>query len=289
MNIDFRRDAADLQAFIVDTLTNYAAVPASERGRHDPITRIGLWFWLGDGGDNSPYVAIQLDTRPDAEPDGEWTFEHFAMLERPHWRAPIESLIDGADDVTVTFKDDSTRKLRSAETDQVFGDFCVDVLKSTAAAGLLRGPHVAPGCEMDVECDDFHFGWPDYEDRGLENMADPAENGRRRAPTPPADVEQRFRDDARLYDVFLLVPPDADRRRAIAGVATALGIGVAAARDLIDASSSSSSSSGGSSSGGGDRVLAELVDAREVRRLGKLLRGAGLDVRVDPPFRWPIE
>ena len=30
----------------------------------------------------APYVAIQLDTRPDPELDGEWTVEHFAMLER---------------------------------------------------------------------------------------------------------------------------------------------------------------------------------------------------------------
>ena len=283
MNIDFRKDATDLQAFIVTTLADYGRTPSSDRGRHAPITRIGLWFWLGDGGPGAPYVAIQLDTRPDAEPDGEWTFEHFAMLERPHWREPLDALsnvVDGVvvpgrasrSDVSVTFPDGSTRRVRSAETDQLCGDFCVEVLKSTAAAGLLTGPYIAPGCEMDVECDDFHFGWPDYEDRGLANMANPAENGRRRAPTPPASGEERAQNDARLYDVWLVIAPGTDRKRAIAGVGNALGIGVAAARDLLDSG----------------RVLADLVDAREVIRLGKLMRGLGLDIRVEPPFRWTI-
>jgi len=272
VNIDFRKDAADLQAFIVKTLSDYAATRSSDRGRHDPITRIGLWFWLGDGGPGAPYVAIQLDTRPDAEPDGEWTFEHFAMLERPQWHAALDAR-DAGEQLHITFKDGSTRKLRNNEMDQVFGDFCVEVLKSTAAAGLLKGPHIAPGCEMDVECDDFHYGWPEYEDRGLVNMANPAENGRRRASTPPRSDDERAQDDARLYDVWLVVPAAKDRKSAIAGAGNALGIGAVAARDLIDSG----------------RILAELVDAREVIRLGKLLRAVGLDIRVEPPFRWPID
>ena len=271
MNIDFRQDAADLQAFIGKTLGDYGSTPSSDRGAHDPITRIGLWFWLGDGGPGAPYVAIQLDTRPDAEPDGEWTFEHFAMLERPHWREAFDAH-DAGEELTITFRDGSSRKLRNNEMDQVFGDFCVDVLKSTAAAGLLIGPHIAPGCEMDVECDDFHYYWPDFDDRGVENMANPAENGRRRESTPPRPDSERAQDDARLYDVRLIVPPTKDRKAAIAGAGNALGIGAVAARELIDSG----------------RVLAELVDAREVIRLGKLLRAAGLDIRVEPFFRWGI-
>jgi hypothetical protein len=146
------------------------------------------------------------------------------------------------------------------------------VLKSTAAAGLLIGPQIAPGCELDVECDDFHYGWPDYDDRGVANMANPAENGRRRTPAPTRADSERAADDARLYDVWLVIPAGKDRKHAIAGVGNALGVGVAAARDLLDSG----------------RVMAELVDAREVIRLGKLMRGLGLDIRVEPPFRWVI-
>ena len=57
-----------------------------------------------------------------------------------------------------------------------------------------------------------------------------------------------------------------------AGVGNALGIGVATARELIDKRGQ----------------IGQLIDAREVIRLGKLLRAIGLDVRVEPPFRWSI-
>ena len=52
MNIDFRKDAADLQAFIIKALTDYGKTPSSDRGRKiDECCAYGLTarsaFFLG--------------------------------------------------------------------------------------------------------------------------------------------------------------------------------------------------------------------------------------------------
>jgi len=68
-------------------------------------------------------------------------------------------------------------------------------------------------------------------------------------------------------------PAGADRKRAIAAVAGALGIGVKPARDLID----------------GGRVVLAGAQAMEVRGLYRHLRSLGFRVRVEPAPRWRLD
>lgn len=67
-------------------------------------------------------------------------------------------------------------------------------------------------------------------------------------------------------------PGDLATASAIARLAVALGIGVKRARELIVQ----------------DLPVAEDVLALEVIRLHGVLTGAGLQVEITPPFRWPL-
>jgi hypothetical protein len=78
--------------------------------------------------------------------------------------------------------------------------------------------------------------------------------------------------DRTPYDVWVDAGTK-DRMSIIAAVGNALCIGVAAARQLIDAGS----------------PVAKGIQALEVQRLAKLFRGLGLGIRIRPEFRWPLE
>jgi hypothetical protein len=78
--------------------------------------------------------------------------------------------------------------------------------------------------------------------------------------------------DRTPYDVWVDAGTK-DRLSVIAAVGNALCIGVAAARQLLDAGS----------------PVARGVQALEVQRLARLFRGLGLGIRVSPEFPWPLE
>ncbi len=172
MTIHLSADAADLRAMLDKAVQKYAKKHAGRPSAadHPPVTRIGLTFWLGDGGPAAPFVMLQLDTRPGSEPDGTWTHAEFATLRRPAWRSPINAACDGKP-VTATLLDGKPRKLTGDNMTKTFGDFLVAVLKSAKADGVWSSLPKVPKCEMGVEESGGSYGWPAYDKRGRGNVA----------------------------------------------------------------------------------------------------------------------
>jgi hypothetical protein len=77
--------------------------------------------------------------------------------------------------------------------------------------------------------------------------------------------------DRTAYDVWIEFAPH-ERVKAIAAAANATYVGVAAAREVVDAAA----------------PVARGLQALEVRRLVGELRRSGFGVRIRPEFPWPL-
>src|SRR5690348_5757226 len=79
MIIDIRKDLPDFGAYLIERTKAYSS--------KQPNSQIDFGFEFGQ----SNYIVLVMDTRPDAEPDGEWTNEIDDMIEngtalmRPDW------------------------------------------------------------------------------------------------------------------------------------------------------------------------------------------------------------
>jgi hypothetical protein len=169
MIIDIRKDLPDFDAYLRQRIAAHMETAGSE-----PVSRVQFGFEFGQAN----YVVLVLDTRPDAEPDGEWTMAIDDMIDaktallRPHW--PIWHKLP--DDEHVSFIDISSKEVDVMEdTDNrvctIVGEALRHVLLQARANGVFTRLSKNPKCELAVENIEGYYGWPPYEDRGKENLA----------------------------------------------------------------------------------------------------------------------
>lgn len=161
MTIDIRDDLPDFLAYITARVEQQKNDPT-------PVTRIDFGFEFGQ----SNWVALVFDTRVDAEPDGEWTATiDDVLLERPKW--PIWS--DLPEDEVIHFIALDGQKVNVMDDPdnlicQIVGAAMKHALLQARDNGVFKALPKAPKCEMGVENLEGHYGWPNYEDRGKENL-----------------------------------------------------------------------------------------------------------------------
>jgi hypothetical protein len=71
---------------------------------------------------------------------------------------------------------DGTRRVLPAEGGGLaaaLGDMLREVLRKARADGVFAALPKAPQCELGVEEQEGNYGWPAYEERGQENLAEP--------------------------------------------------------------------------------------------------------------------
>ena len=265
--IDLQDDATYVRGQLAGAVAKYARLQADpvSRANHPPVTRIDLDLWMGDGGETPPSARVCFDTVVRDGWDAVWTHEGFATIEMWQWKADFDAF-DGIS-LPVRGTDGVVRTITSKKFDQTFHRFWVDALLAARDAGVFEPLPKAPRCEMNVVNNDCGFGWPAYDDAGLENMADPRENGTRLSPDPPTPPEQRLECDGDAYDLWIELNGKSSAA-AISAVSTATGSGIAAARQRVESG----------------EPLGRDVTAVEVRRLARLLRSRGLGFRTDPAF-----
>lgn len=257
--IDFGKGADLLRERLKQIVADYVNL------KGPPVTRLDLDIWLGDGGDSPPAATVHLDTTGNDWP-GEGSHPSFATIAFPHWMNEY-----GRDEGEVRAMNGSIRKVTSAKRDQIFHGFFVDALLAARDAGVFDRLPKSPTCELGVVNFDCGFFWPEESDRGLMNMADARHNGTRLSNTPSPSADERIKLDERAYDLWVEVTPTS-KTTAVVGTAAALGIGLSAARELVESGS----------------PLLRDESALEVQRVAKLLRERGLEVRFDPPFPYPL-
>ena len=164
MRIDIRKDLPDFRAYLIERTK---AHPANE-----PVGLIQLGFEFGQ----SNYIVLVMDTRPEAEPDGEWTNEIDAMIDngtalmRPN--LPIwHELPEGE---RVRFIDISGKEIDVMDDPDnlicgIIGEALKQTLLTARTEGVFKNLPKHPRCQLGVENIEGYFGWPKYEDRGKEN------------------------------------------------------------------------------------------------------------------------
>jgi hypothetical protein len=170
--IDLCQDAIAIRAMLTEAVRTYVRkhLAATTAKNHPPVTRIDMTFSLGDS-QSTPWVHLNFDTKPGSEPDGDPSHWGFGQLERDSWLPAVQAVCD-AEKVEVVQLDGKTRECDAGEFGRQIGDFLVSMLKEARAAGLFAALPRAERCELGVEDPTSgEFGWPNYEDRGKENLA----------------------------------------------------------------------------------------------------------------------
>jgi hypothetical protein len=165
--LDLRKDFLTVYSYLAECARNFD--PATHDGLGGPgeVKMIDVGFEFAQGG----WVVAVFDTRPDAEPDGEWT-SHIEgnELEMPHWREASEA--NAEQPLTLLLPDGSKSVLPpGSELAIPLGDLLRAVLLKARADGMFDTLPKAAGCELGVENLDGYYGWPAYEARGNENLA----------------------------------------------------------------------------------------------------------------------
>jgi hypothetical protein len=169
--LDLREDFADVLAYVAERVRSFDPKTNDGPGRGKSVRRIDVGYQC----DQSGWMALIFDTRPKAEPDGQWTThieEEGNLLDRPNWLAAFESLESGP--LVVVLPDSTERKVRKGSFEkltEILGDLLKGVLLKARADGVFAGLPKASRCELGVEENDGAYGWPVYEDRGQENLA----------------------------------------------------------------------------------------------------------------------
>ena len=168
MIVDIRKDVPDFMAYIRQRVAEQAVAP-KKSGAPDRVSRIDFGFEFGQGNE----LWLVFDTRPDAEPDGEWTLQvsNVPSLKRPDW--PVWHELP--EDEAVHFIDLGGSEVDVMENPdemicEIVGEAMKHALVLARDEGVFDALPKAERCEMGVENMEGFYGWPMYEDRGRENL-----------------------------------------------------------------------------------------------------------------------
>jgi hypothetical protein len=175
MQLDLRRDFAEVSAYVAQRVRDFDPARNRGPGKGGPVKRVDA----GYESDQAGWVAVVFDTRPDAEPDGQWTlYIPGNELERPHWLEANEALRE--DDLSVVLPGGSWVVIpavgswgqRYEQFATLLGQLLKAVLLQARADGVFLALPKAAGCELGVEHFNGEYGWPQYEARGEDNLAE---------------------------------------------------------------------------------------------------------------------
>jgi hypothetical protein len=165
MKLDLRTEFTEIYRHLADRVRRFDPAANDGPGEGGPVAMIEVGFEYAQ----AAWVVVVFDTRPDAEPDGEWTLHIDGQeLARPAWLAAGES----ESPLTLVHLDGREEVLPpDFELAVPFGDLLKAVLVQARADGLFAALPKAPGCELGVEHQSGAYGWPTYEERKQENLA----------------------------------------------------------------------------------------------------------------------
>jgi hypothetical protein len=165
--LDLRKDFDNIFAHLADRLRDFDPNTNSGLGGPGKVKMILLGYEYAQTG----WVVLVFDTRPDAEPDGEWTSEiEGHELKMRHWRKASDANMEQS--ISLVLPDGSKSILpANADLATPLGDLLKGVLLKARADGLFAELPKVAGCELVVEHFDGDYGWPEYESRGDDNLA----------------------------------------------------------------------------------------------------------------------
>ena len=168
MRLDLHQSLRQVEEMLRRRIASYSS--AASKRAVPAVSRIDLGYQY----DQSGWVSLYLDTRPDAEPDGHWT-RHIKKnhVQFPEWQAAYEALDE--EELMFVLPGNVERSIPAGISEEdfvaIFGDELKKLLLSAKAAGLFDALPKTPSCEPGVPELEGRYGWPAHEDRGRENLA----------------------------------------------------------------------------------------------------------------------
>lgn len=124
----------------------------------DPITQITLGYqW-----DQSGWVAVVFDTRPNAEMDQYWQGYLSDAYKLDHWYHAFDTTCSTNKPITVVTHKGKKRKIRESNADQLdkyIGKMLTDVLVQAREEGVFATLPLADSVRLCIEEHECNFGW----------------------------------------------------------------------------------------------------------------------------------
>ena len=163
MKLDLRRDLKELEDFILEKIRIYDEYENLGPGDDDdPIQRITLGYYVEQTG----YVAVIFDTRPDATNDGEWTMhieEDDNMVFVPGWEDAFNHLCDEVT-VTVSLPNGKSRILDTKDDNEsvatFFGEQICELVLGLKKRKIFDSLPLAKNAVLSVEDFNGLWAWP---------------------------------------------------------------------------------------------------------------------------------
>jgi hypothetical protein len=166
MKLDLKKDFATVYAYVKDRVRGFDAAKYDGLGGPGKVKMMQLGYEFAQAG----WVVLMFDTRPDAEPDGQWSdFIEGNELQMPHWPKACDAMIDEGELTVIQMDGSETVLPGDTELAIPLGEMLKEVLLKARADGVFASLPKADGCELGVENLDGYYGWPQYEERGEEN------------------------------------------------------------------------------------------------------------------------
>lgn len=141
MKFSIEKEASDIKEYITERVAAYSNT--------QKVKMIEFGFQFDQGG----IFCVYFDTREDASPDGTWTMKLKGnCLERAHWPEVCEGYEDN-------------------EFAQMLGNLIRRIVFELKDSGTFKALNKHENCEIGIEEMNGFYGWPNYEDRGKENIA----------------------------------------------------------------------------------------------------------------------
>lgn len=168
---DLRKDFAEVSAFVAGRVKAFDPSANPGPGKGQRVSRIDIGFGVYESG----WVCLVFDTRRNPEPDGEWNeYIEDAVLERPRWAKACGAVEAGP--LALVLPDGARRGLAAGDAAGLvaaLGDMLRAVLLQARDGGVFAALPKTPRCELGVEEQDGSYGWPAYESRRSDNLAEP--------------------------------------------------------------------------------------------------------------------
>lgn len=164
--LDLRKEFAAVYKYLAKRVSKFNPKKYKGLGGPETVQEIHLGFdFVHDG-----WVAVVFDTRPDAEPDGEWTANiEGNNLKLARWHDASEQIC-GQPLQLIQLDGSRTELPTNSELAIPLGEMLKAVLIQARSDGFFAELPKSPGCQFGVEHLGGAYGWPSYEDRGRENL-----------------------------------------------------------------------------------------------------------------------
>jgi len=164
--LDLRRDFDEIFVYVMDCVRDFDVATLQDLDDMPCIRLIEAGFESSQSG----WFVLVFDTRPEAQPDGQWTNHIDGLkLDRIHWVKAQAATVRGPIGLVNT---DGTETIlaEGAELSEPIGEMIKSVLLKARADGVFCRFPLGPGCELNIEDFNGQYGWPDGEDRGHINL-----------------------------------------------------------------------------------------------------------------------